>query len=103
MPLAARSHVEALPNLAHVRGHEAPRQALEVAAAGAHSLQERIGLGARAVLSSLRAARTIADLTGAPSIGAGHVAEAVQYRDFTLLHSPAPALTLSRMISAHRS
>jgi magnesium chelatase family protein len=50
----------------------------------AHRLLEsalcRFGLSARAYHRILRVARTIADLSGEPSITAAHVAEAVQYR-----------------------
>jgi magnesium chelatase family protein len=38
LPLAADRPGETLPDLAHVQGHEAARRALEVAAAGGHSL-----------------------------------------------------------------
>jgi magnesium chelatase family protein len=41
---------------------------------------ERLGLSARAYHRVLKLARTLADLEGADAVGAGHVAEAVQYR-----------------------
>jgi magnesium chelatase family protein len=40
----------------------------------------RLRLSARAVMRVLRVARTIADLEGAVSLGAGHLAEALQLR-----------------------
>ena len=40
----------------------------------------RLGWSARSTHRALKVARTIADLAGAPATGAGHVAEAVQYR-----------------------
>lgn len=43
---------------------------------------ERLGLSARAYAKVLRVARTIADLAGDRSVGAPHIAEAVQLRRF---------------------
>lgn len=45
---------------------------------------ERLALTARAYHRMLRVSRTIADLAGAPRVEPPHVAEAVQYRDFSL-------------------
>jgi magnesium chelatase family protein len=58
---------------AHAQLDAAALQFLRVAAA-------RLGWSARATHRVLKVARTIADLAGAQAIGAGHVAEAVQYR-----------------------
>ncbi|BCL76949.1 ATP-dependent protease [Jeongeupia sp. HS-3] len=57
----------------HCRVDEAGRVMLQTAL-------ERLGLSARAYHRVLRVARTIADLAGAETIAAAHVAEAVQYR-----------------------
>jgi predicted ATPase with chaperone activity len=62
---------------AEVRRHcatEVPAEALLRAA------MQRLHLSARSYHRVLKLARTIADLAGAPTIGAAHVAEALQYR-----------------------
>ena len=41
---------------------------------------ERMGLSVRALHRSLKVARTIADLDGAPAIRGAHMAEAISYR-----------------------
>jgi magnesium chelatase family protein len=48
---------------------------------------ERLARSARAIDRVRRVARTIADLEGGPGVGAGHLAEALQYR---LLDRPDP-------------
>ena len=42
---------------------------------------DTLGLSARAYNRVLKIARTIADLEGEPDIGAGHISEAIQYRN----------------------
>ncbi len=50
------------------------------AAALLRSAMNQLHLSARAFHRTLKLARTIADLAGAPTIGPAHVAEAIQYR-----------------------
>ena len=63
--------------MAEVTEHCAPDTAGGLLLADAMS---RLSLSARAYHRILKVARTIADLAGAPTIDAAHVAEAVGYR-----------------------
>ena len=58
----------------HARPDEAATERLRMA-------MKTLNLSARAYERILKVARTIADLDGAPQIGAAHVAEAVGYRN----------------------
>ncbi len=77
---------------AEVRGQELERlcqlepQTLELASRAA----DRIGLSARGVHRALRVARTIADLAGEPQIQQGHLAEALQFRDWDSTQTSKP-------------
>ncbi len=79
---SARQQVrQGMPN-ARLAGGEVERLcAPEPAAASLlRGASSRLALSARAVHRVLKVARTIADLEGAPAVGASHVAEALQYR-----------------------
>ncbi|MBI2745198.1 MAG: hypothetical protein HYX45_06400 [Burkholderiales bacterium] len=60
----------------HTRPEEAALRFLDAAAV-------RLGWSARGLHRTLKVARTIADLAGAPRIALEHVAEALQYRSGT--------------------
>ncbi len=64
---------------AQVRDH-AQLQLEPAAAELVRRAVERLNLSARAFHRVLKVARTIADLAGSPTIGAGHMAESIQYR-----------------------
>ena len=56
---------------AHCRIDEASRRLLEIAI-------DKFGLSARAFNRMLKIARTIADLEGAPDVGASNISEAIE-------------------------
>lgn len=77
----ARAAERGLPNRELPAGHPA----LALAAAGESLMdaaERRLGITPAMVLSTLRVARTIADLRGHEQIGTSHLAEAMQYRRF---------------------
>jgi magnesium chelatase family protein len=63
----------------HARPDEAARRFLDTAAL-------RLGWSPRGLHRTLKVARTIADLAGAPQIGLVHMAEAMQYRQTAAGH-----------------
>lgn len=70
-------HCNAEMQHTHLRRHVRVRRQV------AHLLQQamdRLGLSARAYHRTLKVARTIADLDGAPQVAERHAAEAIQYR-----------------------
>jgi magnesium chelatase family protein len=90
---AVRARVEAAQALqverqGKVNAQLAPREIEEVCPAGDDAVRllkqaiARLNLSARAYHRVLKLARTIADLARAEAIGAGHMAEAIQYRRF---------------------
>ena len=74
------SHATSRRKLRLLRRHLQAEDVTAIAIADQQQAISRLGLSARAYHRVLKLARTIADLAGAESIAASHVAEAVGYR-----------------------
>jgi magnesium chelatase family protein len=89
-PLGRRQLARAIPRGPRLNGELDGRALREVAALDAEGQRlveraaARLALSGRAYTRVLRVARTIADLTGVEPVQAGHVAEALQFRQATV-------------------
>jgi magnesium chelatase family protein len=92
--VAARAHQAArfAGSAARLNAHMSTRQVRRWCAVSGEAARllgmavSRLGLSARAYHRVLKVSRTIADLEGCETIAAGHVSEAIQYRDLDQAH-----------------